>query len=53
MSRQDSIKEYTLSSGNTCQILRIRKELIPNYYVLVFTNKQDEPSSQEITEMLN
>lgn len=44
---------FGLSSGKQCKLLRIRKELIPNYYVLAFPITQGEPSPVEVTEMMN
>lgn len=46
-------KSFGLSSGKQCKLLRIRKELIPNYYVLAFPITQGEPSPVEVTEMMN
>lgn len=45
-------KEFQLNSGKTCQLIRIRNDLIPNYYILAFPRVQGEPSSEEVTEML-
>ncbi|MBU3947798.1 MAG: hypothetical protein KJ882_12755 [Proteobacteria bacterium] len=45
-------KEFQLNSGKTCQLIRIRNDLIPNYYILAFSRVQGEPSSEEVTEML-
>lgn len=42
-----------LNSGNECQLIRIRNDLIPNYYLLAFPKSQGEPSASEVTEMLN
>ena len=42
-----------LCSGHVCQLLRIRNDQIPNYYLLAFPKIQGEPSSSEVTEMLN
>ena len=53
MSYTDSAKAFYLTSGRICQLLRIRKELIPNYYLLVFPEKEGEPTSEKVTEMLN
>lgn len=44
--------ELTLSTGNTCQIIRIRNEWIPRYYLLAFPRSQGEPTAKEIAEML-
>ena len=46
-------KSFGLASGKNCKLLRIRKELIPNYYVLAFPITQGEPSPSEVTEMMN
>ncbi len=46
-------KSFGLASGKQCRLLRIRKELIPNYYVLAFPITQGEPSPEEVTEMMN
>jgi len=52
--RKSGLKnKFELSSGNFCQLLRIRRDLIPNYYLLAFPKTQGEPNSSEITEMLN
>lgn len=42
-----------LNSGNQCDLIKIKKDLIPNYYILSFPKTQGEPSVQEVTEMLN
>jgi len=46
-------KHFSLESGNGCMLLTIKRELIPNYYVLAFPSIQGEPTSSEVTEMLN
>ncbi len=45
-------KDLRLSSGNACQILRIRNGWIPRYYLLSFAKSQGEPTTDEIVEML-
>ncbi len=42
-----------LASGRACLLLPIRRDLIRNYYLLAFPREQGEPSSAEVTEMLN
>ncbi len=42
-----------LNSRNECRLVRIRNDLIPNYYLLAFPKLQGEPSAEEVTEMLN
>jgi len=45
-------EQFTLASGNSFEIIEIRKSLIPNYYLIAFPKTIGEPSSAEITEML-
>ncbi|BDS11248.1 hypothetical protein [Aureispira anguillae] len=45
-------KEFDLSSGNKYQLIQIKKSLIPNYYLLTFPKNQGQPTSEEVTEML-
>ena len=52
MSNFNLDSKFELSSGNTCQLFRIRKDLIPNYYILAFPKTQGEPSPEEVSEML-
>lgn len=49
----DSVDNYNLSTGNCCHLVRVRKELIPHYYLLAFPKDQGEPSAAELTEMMN
>jgi hypothetical protein len=46
-------QQFNLSSGKICQLIPIRNDMIPNYYLLAFPREQGEPSADEITEMLN
>lgn len=46
-------KCFALGSGNKCKLLKIKRELIPNYYVLAFPRVQGEPTTVEIAEMLD
>lgn len=41
-----------LSTGNSSQLLRIRNEWIPRYYLLTFPESQGQPTQLEISEML-
>ena len=45
-------KNFYLSSGNKCKLIRVCNDLIPNYFLLAFPKSQGEPSPSEITEML-
>ena len=44
--------EIELDTGRKCQLLRIRNDLIPNYYSLASPREYGEPNAQEVTEML-
>lgn len=45
-------RDIVLETGNICKLLRIRRDLIPNYYLLAFPKSQGEPSAIEVSEML-
>ena len=45
--------DLTLKSGNKCLLLKVKRELIPNYFVLAFPETQGEPSANEVREMLD
>lgn len=53
MQRKETLQTYTLGSDNICQLLRIRNDFIPNYYLLCFPKTLGEPSAQDVTEMLS
>lgn len=46
-------QKFELASGKLCHLTPIRNDLIPNYYLLAFPKDQGQPSSAEVTEMLN
>ena len=46
------LEDLSLSTGKSCQIIRIRNEWIPKYYLMTFPRHQGEPSSLEIAEMV-
>ena len=46
-------REFDLASGKSCRLTSIRNDLIHNYYLLAFPLEQGQPTSAEITEMLN
>lgn len=52
MNLKRVVEKFNLSSGNLCQLLKIEKELIPNYFLLIFPKHQGEPSPQEVSEMI-
>lgn len=43
---------FRLASGGVCKLIRIRREWIPNYYVLAFPLNQGEPTALEVAEMM-
>lgn len=45
-------RDLRLSSGNACQIQRIRNGWIPRYYLLSLVKSQGEPTTDEVVEML-
>lgn len=49
----DVIKTYPLISGAKCELLRIRNDLIPNYYLLCFPKHLGEPSDMDVSDMLS
>jgi hypothetical protein len=44
--------ELRLSSGRTCRLIRIERDLIPDYYVLAFPLSQGQPGPEEVRDML-
>ena len=44
--------QQALSSGRHCKLVRIQRDLIPNYYVLVFPLVQGQPGADDVREML-
>lgn len=52
MSNLNCNNEFELSSGKTCQLIRIRKDLIPNYYVLAFPKTQGTSYAQKLATEL-
>lgn len=44
--------DISLATGKYCTFLRIRRDLIPNYYILAFPKQQGEPSKEEVSEMV-
>lgn len=46
-------RQLALASGNICVLYQIRRDLIPNYYVLAFPKSQGQPSVAEVVEMMS
>lgn len=53
MAAYDSEEVVRLESGNACKLIRIRRDLIPDYYLLTFPRSAGEPAPAELAEMLN
>jgi hypothetical protein len=43
---------FALSSGRLCTLYRIRRDMIPDYYLLSFPRDAGEPSPTDLSEML-
>ena len=41
-----------LSSGRSCTLYRIRRDMIPDCYLLSFPRDEGEPSPADLSEML-
>ena len=52
MTNKHIDQQFVLASGKICELHRIKKDLIPNYYLLAFPRNQGQPSSSDISEML-
>ena len=48
----DTIKEFVLTSGRRCTLYRIRRDMIPDYYLLTFPRDAGEPAPTDLAEML-
>ena len=48
----NQLEKISLASGNSCELLEIKKNMIPDYYLLIFPKSQGEPTAHEVTEML-
>ena len=53
MLNESKGQKIKLATGKSCQLTQIRNDLIRNYYLLAFPKDQGQPSSIEVTEMLN
>jgi len=45
-------KQINLSTGRVCEIIKIERDLIPNYYLVAFPITNGQPIAAEVTEML-
>ena len=47
------IKEkIRLKSGRSCELIKIQRNLIPNYYLVAFPKINGQPNTSEVTEMI-
>jgi hypothetical protein len=53
MLNESKGQKIKLATGKSCHLAQIRNDLIRNYYLLAFPKDQGQPSSLEVTEMLN
>src|SRR5579862_3615263 len=49
---QEIADTFALSSGQQCTLYRIRRDMIPDYYLLTFPRDAGEPSPSDLSEML-
>lgn len=52
MNIKELHNKFILTTGNTCELITIKRSLIPNYYLLAFPKTQGEPSPREVNEMM-
>jgi len=45
-------EQINLSSGRVCELIKIQRDMIPNYYLVAFPITNGQPSASEITEMI-
>ena len=45
-------KSFELASGSRCELIRVRNDWIPRYYLLTFPDVQGEPNESEVAEMI-
>lgn len=46
------VEKFALSSGRICTFYRIRRDMIPDYYLLTFPREEGEPPPIDLAEML-
>lgn len=46
------VQSFVLASGRTCELHRIRRDMIPDYYLLTFPRDAGEPAPADLAEML-
>lgn len=52
MAKLEATGPQVLTSGRYCELLSVKRDLIPNYYLLVFPLAQGQPSAGDVREML-
>ena len=46
-------EQINLSTGRVCELIKIRRDMIPNYYLVAFPKVNGQPNASEITEMIS
>ena len=46
-------ESVSLSTGKSCELVRVRDAWIPHYYLLAFPKSQGEPTVTEVSEMMS
>jgi len=46
-------EKINLSSGRFCELIKIQKDMIPNYYIVAFPKTNGQPNTSEVTEMIS
>lgn len=50
--KMNLVEKIELTTGKWCELIAIKKDFIPNYYLVTFPKTQGEPNVIEVTEML-
>jgi len=45
-------EKINLRSGRVCELIKVQKDMIPNYYLVTFPKVNGQPNPQEVTEMI-
>src|SRR5262245_3076972 len=52
VSTHKIVERFVLSSGRSCTLYRIQRDMIPDYYLLTFPRSEGEPPPTDLAEML-
>lgn len=45
-------EQINLKSGRNCELIKIERDMIPNYYLVAFPKTNGNPNTAEISEMI-